>query len=187
MRALSSLVPPGLLNITARAVVPVIENNISKLKALLASNDLPSETNSATLDSICQFAVYAQVHPSNISAAAMNEMEEELLHPTGITTVHRPPLKLDVAMISPECGILIEGKDADGMRSRIFFRKVTSCAWSPRFHLASSTDLQIFARCWVRWDRLPCYAFAAFATDVGEQISRCTLSDLSLVVHRPSP
>ena len=44
-----------------------------------------------------------------------------------------------------------------------------------------------FARCWVRWARLPCHALAAFATDVGEQISRYTLSDLSLVVHRPSP
>lgn len=128
MRALPSLVPPGLLNITARAVVPVIEDNISKLRALLASNDLPSETNPTTQDSICQFAVYAQVQPSNISVAAMHELEEELLHPTGITTVHRPPLKLDVAFISPECGILIEGKDADGMRSRIFFRKVTSYA-----------------------------------------------------------
>ena len=130
MRALPSLVPPGLLNITARAVVPVIGDNISKLKALLSSNDLPSETNPTTQDSICQFAVYAQVQPSNISVAAMHELEEELLHPTGITTVHRPPLKLDVAFISPECGIFIEGKDADGMRSRIFFRKVTSCAWS---------------------------------------------------------
>jgi hypothetical protein len=130
MRALPSLVPPGLLNITARAVVPVIQDNISKLKALLASNDLSSETSPTTLDSICQFAVYAQVQPSNISVAAMNELEEELLQPTGITTVHRPPLKLDVAIISPECGILIEGKDADGMRSRVFFRKVTSCALS---------------------------------------------------------
>ena len=130
MRALPSLVPPGLLNITARAVVPVIEDNISKLKVLLASNELPLETNPTTRDSICQFAVYAQVQPSNISVAAMHELEEELLHPTGITTVHRPPLKLDVAFISPECGIFIEGKDADGMRSRIFFRKVTSCTWS---------------------------------------------------------
>ena len=43
------------------------------------------------------------------------------------------------------------------------------------------------ARCWVRWARLLCHALAAFATDVGEQISRCTLSDLPLVVHRPSP
>jgi hypothetical protein len=94
----------------------------------LASNDLPSETNPTTQDEICRFAVYAQVHPSNVSAAAMRELEEELLHPTGITTVSRPPLTLDVAVISPECGILIGGKDANGMRSRIFFRKVTSCA-----------------------------------------------------------
>ena len=128
IRALPSLVPPGQLNITARAVVPVIEDNITKLKALLASNDLPSETNPTTRDAICQFAVYAQVHPSNVSAAAMRELEEELLHPTGITTVRRPPLNLDLAVVSPECGILIEAKDANGMRSRIFFRKVTSCA-----------------------------------------------------------
>jgi hypothetical protein len=43
-----------------------------------------------------------------------------------------------------------------------------------------------FARCRVRWARLPCHALAAFATNVGEQISRCSLSNLSLVVHRPS-
>jgi hypothetical protein len=127
IRALPSLVPPAQLNITARAVVPVIEDNISKLKAFLASNDLPTELNPVLPESTCQFAVYAQVQPSNISAAEMNELEDELMHPTGITTVGRPPLQLDVALISPECGILITSKDADGMRSRIFFRKVTSC------------------------------------------------------------
>ena len=116
IRALPSLVPPRLLNITARAIVPTIEDNITKLKALLASNDLPSETNPTTRNSICQFAVYAQVHPSNVSAEAMRELEEELLHPTGVTTVPRPPLNLDLAVISPECGILIEGKDTNGMR-----------------------------------------------------------------------
>jgi hypothetical protein len=186
-RALPSLVPPRLLNITARAVVPVIEDNITKLKALLASNDLPSEANPTTRESICQFAVYAQVHPSNVSAAAMRELEEELLHPTGITTVHRPPLKLDVAVISPECGILIEAKDANGMRSRIFFRKVTSCASRLWFDPASATDFSFLARCWIRWARLPCHALVAFATDVREQISRTALSDLSLVVYRPGP
>lgn len=143
IRALPSLVPPGQLNLTARAVVPVIEDNITKLKALLASNDLPSETNPTTRDAICQFVLYAQVHPSNISAEAMHELEEEVLHPTGITTVHRPPLNLDVAVISPECGILIEAKDANGMRSRIFFRKVTSCASRLQFYPPSSTDFYV--------------------------------------------
>lgn len=144
IRALPSLVPPGQLNITARAVVPVIEDNITKLKALLGSNDLPSEANPTSQDSICKFAVYAQVHPSNVSAAEMRELEEELLHPTGITTVPRPPLKLDVAIISPDCGVLIEAKDANGMRSRIFFRKVTACASRLWFDPASSTELFFF-------------------------------------------
>ncbi|KAI9509785.1 hypothetical protein F5148DRAFT_1275103 [Russula earlei] len=128
IRTLPSLVPPGLLSVTARAMVPVIEDNIAKLKALLASNDISSEQSPTPPDSTCQFAVYAQIHPSNVSAAAMHELEDELMHPTGVTTVHRPPLRLDIAAISPECGILLEGKGADGMRSRIFFRKVTSYA-----------------------------------------------------------
>ncbi|KAH9990160.1 hypothetical protein BJV77DRAFT_1013954 [Russula vinacea] len=121
IRALPSLVPPGQLNITARAVVPVIEDNITKLKALLGSNDLPSEANPTSQDSICKFACMRR-------CIQMRELEEELLHPTGITTVPRPPLKLDVAIISPDCGVLIEAKDANGMRSRIFFRKVTAYA-----------------------------------------------------------
>lgn len=140
IRALPSLVPPAQLNITARALVPVIEDNIAKLKTLLTSNDLSSELNPTPPDPTCQFAVYAQVHPSNVSAAAMRELEDELMHPTGITTVGRPPLRLDVAVISPECGILIVGKDADGMRSRIFFRKVTSCTPTP-WLCSSSADL----------------------------------------------
>jgi transmembrane E3 ubiquitin-protein ligase len=133
IRSLPSLVPPSQLNITARALVPVIEDDIAKLKTLLASNDLSLELNPTPPDPTCQFAVYAQVHPSNVSAAAMRELEDELMNPTGITTVDRPPFRLDVAVISPECGILIVGKDADGMRSRIFFRKVTSCTSTPWF------------------------------------------------------
>ncbi|KAF8257996.1 hypothetical protein EI94DRAFT_1611659 [Lactarius quietus] len=125
IRALPSLVPPDLLNITARAIVPVLEDNIAKLKALLTSNDL-SELNPTPPDSTCHFAVYAQVHPSNISAVDMRELEDELMNPTGVSTVKRPPLQLDLAAISPDCGVLVEARKVDGIRSRIFFRKVTS-------------------------------------------------------------
>jgi hypothetical protein len=127
IRALPSLVPPDLLNITARAVVPVLEDNIAKLKALLTSNDL-SEISPTSPDSTCHFAVYAQIHPSNISAAEMRELEDELMNPTGVSTVKRPPLQFNLAAISPDCGVLVEVKNADGIRSRIFFRKVTSYA-----------------------------------------------------------
>ncbi|KAI0272701.1 hypothetical protein BC834DRAFT_359950 [Gloeopeniophorella convolvens] len=130
IRTLPSLVPPDLLNITARAIVPAMEDHIAKLKIILASNDLSTESGSTpvTPDVACQFAVFAQVLPSNVSETDMRELEGELMHPTGITTVRRPPLQLNAALISPECGILIEAKKADGLRSRIFFRKVTSYA-----------------------------------------------------------
>jgi len=124
--ALPSLVPPDLLNITARAVLPILEDNIAKLKVLLTSNDL-SGLNAPPPDSTCHFAVYAQVHPSNISAADMRELEDQLMDPTGVSTVKRPPLQFDLAAISPDCGVLIEVRNADGIRSRLFFRKVTSC------------------------------------------------------------
>ncbi|KAI9435319.1 hypothetical protein H4582DRAFT_1971440 [Lactarius indigo] len=125
IRALPSLVPPDLLNITARAIVPVLEENIAKLKVVLASNDI-SEHNPTPPDSTCHFAVYAQVHPSNISAVDMRELEDELMNPTGVSTVKRPPFQLDMAVISPDCGVLVEVKKADGIRSRLFFRKVTT-------------------------------------------------------------
>jgi hypothetical protein len=127
IRALPSLVPPDLLNITARAVLPVLEDNIAKLKTLLTSNDL-SDLNPTPPESTCHFAVFAQVLPSNISEVDMRELEDELMNPTGVSTVKRPPLQLNLAAISPDCGVLVEVSEADGIRSRIFFRKVTSCA-----------------------------------------------------------
>jgi hypothetical protein len=113
--------------------VPVLEDNIAKLKTLLTSNDI-SELNPTPPASTCQFAVYAQVLPSNISAVDMRELEDELMNPTGVSTVKRPPLQLNLTAISPDCGVLVEVRNADGIRSRIFFRKVTSCASMPTFY-----------------------------------------------------
>jgi hypothetical protein len=122
--------------------VPVLEDNIAKLKALLTSNDL-SEISPTSPDSTCHFAVYAQIHPSNISAADMRELEDELMNPTGVSTVKRPPLQFNLAAISPDCGVLVEVKNADGIRSRIFFRKVTSCTSIPKFYTLLANRLQM--------------------------------------------
>ena len=118
--------------------MPVLEDNIAKLKTLLTSNDL-SELNPTPPESTCNFAVYAQVLPSNISAVNMRELEDELMKPTGVSTVKRPPLQLNLAAISPDCGVLVEASKADGIRSRIFFRKVTSCASIPIFLIFCGT------------------------------------------------
>ena len=65
IRDLPSLVPPDLFNITARAIVPVLEDDIAKLKSPLTSNDL-SELNPTPPESTCHFAVYTQILPSHI-------------------------------------------------------------------------------------------------------------------------
>ena len=64
----------------------------------------------------------------HISAVNMCELEDELMKPTGVSTVKRPPLQLDLAAISPDCGVRVEASNAGGMWSRIIFIKVTSCA-----------------------------------------------------------
>jgi len=57
---------------------------------------------------------------------------------------------------------------------------------SPRVRLGYDCALRrlIFHRCWVCWDRLPCHALAAFAPDVREPDSGCSLADFALVIHR---
>lgn len=57
----------------------------------------------------------------------MQELETEMENPTGITTVSRPPLLVNVVMMSKECGILIEVREAEGLKSQRFWRKVTTC------------------------------------------------------------
>lgn len=152
------------------------------MKTLLNSNDL-SELNPTPPDSTCHFAVYAQVQPSNVSAVDMRELEDELMDPTGVSTVKRPPLQLNLAAISPECGILVEVRKADGIRSRIFFRKVTSCA-----SITSNFPFyMLIAYRWrIRRARLSWFALAAFTSNVGEQNPGLSIKNIALVIHRTS-
>ena len=46
----------------------------------------------------------------------MVELEAELDNPTGLSTVRAPPLVLDAVLVSKNCGILIEMRDAKGLK-----------------------------------------------------------------------
>lgn len=46
----------------------------------------------------------------------MKELEEELLHPTGINMSPMPRLSMDAVLISNECGIVFEVKNTEGLR-----------------------------------------------------------------------
>lgn len=57
----------------------------------------------------------------------MRELEEELQHPTGATTVRRPKFIMHGVLLSRECGIMYEVKSTEGLRSRTFYHKITTC------------------------------------------------------------
>jgi len=75
----------------------------------------------------CSFAIYAQLEPTYLSEVEMRELEDELQNPTGASTVRRPKLELDGLLLSQNCGIMYEVKDTEGLRSKTFFRRITTC------------------------------------------------------------
>ena len=46
----------------------------------------------------------------------MQELEEEIQNPTGVSTVKAPPLTLNGLLISKECGLLYEFVETDSLR-----------------------------------------------------------------------
>ena len=64
----------------------------------------------------CRFAVFVQIRPVPVPETLMQELEEEIKHPTGSSTITVPKLSIDGVMISKECGILYQIEDTEGLR-----------------------------------------------------------------------
>ncbi|THH13747.1 hypothetical protein EW146_g6501 [Bondarzewia mesenterica] len=129
IRLLPSLVPDSVRNRTAHLIEPELENRISKLKKLIEAGSVDADTTSNdSPKSACPFSVYAQLTSTHVSEEQMRELEDELQHPTGASTVRRPKLILNGILLSRDCGMMFEVNDAEGLRSRTFFRKITTYA-----------------------------------------------------------
>jgi transmembrane E3 ubiquitin-protein ligase len=50
----------------------------------------------------------------------MLELEEELQHPTGLTTIMMPELSVDFVLLSRDCGIMYKLDHTFGIRSALF-------------------------------------------------------------------
>jgi len=57
----------------------------------------------------------------------MQELESEIQHPTGISTVKPPKIVLSAVLLSKKCGILYEIHSTQGLRLQTFFNKMTTC------------------------------------------------------------
>ncbi|KAF9531755.1 hypothetical protein CPB83DRAFT_84315 [Crepidotus variabilis] len=129
IRLLPSLVPEKFRNETARIIKPELEARIDKLTNLIDAGviDLDSSTDD-TPKTTCPFAFFGQLHAAQIPYILMQELEEEMQNPTGIHTVPPPELSLDGILLSKECGLLFELSETEGLRLKVFSRKVTTYA-----------------------------------------------------------
>ncbi|KAL0955123.1 hypothetical protein HGRIS_004036 [Hohenbuehelia grisea] len=146
IRLLPSLVPDAHRNATAKIIAPELANRISKLKRLIDEGSIDSElvTNDELPKSACPFALFAQLTPVHIPKRFMTELEEETQKPTGIWTVDPPKLSVDGLLLSKECGIMYEIVNTTGLRSRTFFRKITTCELS--FRWLTTLPMMIFPK-----------------------------------------
>ncbi|KIY62720.1 hypothetical protein CYLTODRAFT_426698 [Cylindrobasidium torrendii FP15055 ss-10] len=129
LRLLPSLVPKDYMNDTAKMVQPILASRIKKLKQLIDEGVI--EADDTTFDNrltTCPFTVFAQLAPSHIPKFRMDALEEEMQHPTGAPVVKAPKMHLKGVLMSKECGLVLEIKDAKGQRSFTFYRKVTAYA-----------------------------------------------------------
>ncbi|KAH9479483.1 DSC E3 ubiquitin ligase complex subunit 1 [Psilocybe cubensis] len=129
IRLLPSLVPEGFINQTAQVIEPELQARIDKLKKLIDDGVLDTDSsNDDAPRTACPFIFYAQIQPTQVPEHLMRDLEDELQNPTGITTVSAPKLWLKGLLLSKECGVLYEITNTEGLRSRTFFRKVTTYA-----------------------------------------------------------
>jgi len=75
----------------------------------------------------CPFTFHAQFQPVPIPNRLMQDLESEIQHPTGISTVKPPKIILSAVLLSKKCGILYEIHSTQGLRSQAFFSKMTRC------------------------------------------------------------
>ncbi|PPQ90771.1 hypothetical protein CVT25_010160 [Psilocybe cyanescens] len=129
IRMLPSLVPEAFRNETAKVIEPELQARIDKLKNLIDAGIIDVESTSDDVArTTCPFTFYAQIQPAQVPEHLMQDLEEELQNPTGIWTVTPPKLWITGLLLSKECGILYEVTNTEGLRSRTFFRKVTTYA-----------------------------------------------------------
>ncbi|KAG5643798.1 hypothetical protein DXG03_009621 [Asterophora parasitica] len=129
IRLLPSLVPTSAKNETAQLIEPELTARINKLNKLIDAGIVDESTsNDEPVKSSCPFAFYAQIHPMGVPEYLMLELEDEIQKPTGIWTIDPPKLSITGLLVSKECGLMYEVNETEGLRSRTFFRKVTTYA-----------------------------------------------------------
>ncbi|KAG6827207.1 hypothetical protein H0H92_012791 [Tricholoma furcatifolium] len=131
IRLLPSLVPISSKNETALLIEPELATRITKLNNIIDAGIIDQDnSNDDPPKSSCPFTFFAQLHPTTVPEYLMQELEDEIQKPTGLWTISPPKLSANGLLLSKECGVMFEMNDTEGLRSRTFFRKVTTCKYT---------------------------------------------------------
>ncbi|KAF9074941.1 hypothetical protein BDP27DRAFT_1316219 [Rhodocollybia butyracea] len=144
IRLLPSIVPENMRNETALLIEPELSSRIEKLKDLIDAGIIEDALENDPPKTACAFMFFAQIDSVDVPAYIMEEHEGEIQRPTGINTGLPSRLSMNSVLVSKECGILLEVKGMEGLRSRTFFRKVTTYAGTAA--LAYLAILILFSR-----------------------------------------
>ncbi|KAL4250477.1 hypothetical protein ABKN59_006994 [Abortiporus biennis] len=129
IRVLPSLIPEQRINETAHVIAAEMTSRIAKLKEKISSGKIDTDSDDDdSPKSGCSFLFFGQVDPTDVPQDLMKELEDEIDEPTGITTVPRPPMKMNGVVVSKNCGMLYVLKDINGLKSERLYRKITSYA-----------------------------------------------------------
>ncbi|THH29492.1 hypothetical protein EUX98_g4697 [Antrodiella citrinella] len=130
LREASALVPPQRMNETGHAIEAELAGRLSKLREKLNLGalelDKPDESNSP--QSRCSFQFFSQLNSTSLPLPVLQEIEQEIDKPTGISVVGSPPLIMQGVLISRNCGILYELKEMTGVKSQSLYRRITTYA-----------------------------------------------------------
>lgn len=145
IRELPSLVPAAHQNTTAALILPELSARISKLRTLISSGTIDSSSSSSSsadsgAEPSCPFSVYAQLLPTSLTFQEMQELEEETLRPTGASVRRRPEMGMRAVLVSRRCGVVIRlgEKGTEGLRTVLFFGRITTCEYLSLFLLCLS-------------------------------------------------
>ncbi|KAI0925008.1 hypothetical protein AcW1_006950 [Taiwanofungus camphoratus] len=129
LRDIPSLVPEAYINDTAHAIEAELLARVMKLKEKIDAGTLDQDLdNDESPKTRCSFKLYGQLEPSDAPQALMQELEDEIDSPTGISTISPPEMKMNGVLVSQNCGILLEMKHVKGLKSQQLFRKITTYA-----------------------------------------------------------
>ncbi|KAL8718697.1 MAG: hypothetical protein Q9225_004198 [Loekoesia sp. 1 TL-2023] len=99
-----------LLNKTLNAAIKTQES-ASETNALSPWSSSPQSTSDMFFPTPhCEYIVYLQQHPIDVSVVDVESIETELRNPTGRLDLPSPPIKMSALIFSPDCGFILESR-----------------------------------------------------------------------------